>query len=62
MYCCCDADCNIIGHLASIERHLFSCIFDESEEKCLAIVNRKNHSQYKKIHATPKNAEHNSIL
>ena len=48
MCCCYDADYNIIGHLASIERYLFCCIFDESEEKCFAILNRKNHSQYGK--------------
>ena len=56
MCCCCDTDYNIIGHLASSERHLFCCIFDESEGKCFAILNRKNHSQYGKIHATQKNA------
>ena len=56
MCCCCDTDYNIIGHLASSERHLFCCIFDESEGKCFAIINRKNHSQYGKIHATQKNA------
>ena len=38
MCCCCDTDYNIISHLASSERHLFCCIFDESEEKCLAIL------------------------
>ena len=38
------------------ERHLFGCIFDESEGKCFAILNRKNHSQYGKIHAAQKNA------
>ena len=41
MCCCCDTDYNIIGHLASSERHLFCCIFDESEGKCFAILNRK---------------------
>ena len=54
--CCCDTDYNIIGHLASGEPHLFCCIFNESEGKCFAIVNRKNHSQYGKILATQKNA------
>ena len=34
--CCCDTDYNVIGHMASSERHLFCCIFDESEEKCFA--------------------------
>ena len=48
-------DYNIIGHLASSERHLFCCIFDESEGKCFAILNKVNHSQYGKIHATQKN-------
>ena len=58
MCCCCDIEYNIIGHLASSERHLFCCIFDESERKCFTILNRKNHnhSQYGKIHATQKNA------
>ena len=56
MGCCCDTDYNIIGQLASSERHLFCCIFDESERKCFAILNRKSHSQYGKIHATQKNA------
>ena len=41
MCCCCDTDYNIIGHLASSERHLFCCIFDESEGKCFVILNRK---------------------
>ena len=41
MCCCCNTDYNIIGHLASSERHLFCCIFDESEGKCFAILNRK---------------------
>ena len=45
-----------IGHLASSEHHLFCCIFDESEGTCFAILNRKNHSQHGKIHATQKNA------
>ena len=50
-------DYNIIDHLASSGRHSFFCIFDESEGgKCFAILNRKNHSQYGKIHATQKNA------
>ena len=62
MGCCCDTDYNIIGHLASSERHLFCCIFDESEKKCFAILNGKNHNQYRKIHATQKNAYHNGIL
>ena len=39
MCCCCDTDYKIIGHLASRERHI-----DESEGKCFAIRNRKNHS------------------
>ena len=56
MCCCCYTDYNVIGHLASSGRHLFCCIFDESETKCFAILNRKNHSQYGKIHATQKNA------
>ena len=57
MCCRYDTDYNIIiGHLTSSERHLFCCIFDESERKCFAILNRKNYSQYGKIHATPKNA------
>ena len=43
---CCDTDYNIIGHLASNERHLFCCIWDKSERKC----------QYGKIQATQKNA------
>ena len=47
MFCCCDTDYNMIGHLASIERHLFCCIFDDSEGKCFAILNRKNHSMKK---------------
>ena len=47
---------NIISHLALSEHHLFCCIFDESEGKRLAILNRKNNSQYEKIHATQKNA------
>ena len=50
--CCCDTDYNIIGHLASSERHLFCFIYEESEGKCFAILNRKNHSQYGKIHVT----------
>ena len=54
--CCCDTDYNVIGYLASSERHLFCCIFDESQGKCFAILNRKNHSQYGKIHATQENA------
>ena len=59
MCCCCDTDYNIIRHLAYYsERHLFCCIFDKSDGKCFAILN----SQYGKIHATQKNAEHNSIL
>ena len=33
MCCCCDTDYDIIGHRASSERHLFCCIFDESEGK-----------------------------
>ena len=56
MCCCCGTDYNIIGHLAPSERHLFCCIFGESERKCFAILNRKNHSQYWKIHPTQKNA------
>ena len=56
MCCCCDIEYNITGHLVPSERHLFCCIFDESEGKCFAILNRKNHSQYGKIHATQKNA------
>ena len=40
--CCCDADYNIIGYLASNEHHLFCCILYESEGKCFAILNRKN--------------------
>ena len=39
--CCCDTDYNIIGHLASSERHLFCCIFDKSERKCFAILTEK---------------------
>ena len=39
MCCCCDTDYKIIGHLASRERHI-----DESEGKCFAIRNGKNHS------------------
>ena len=62
MCCCYDTDYNIIGRQASSAHHLFCCIFDESEEKCFGILNRKNYSQYGKIHATQKNAEHNSIL
>ena len=56
MCCCCDTNYNIIDHLASSERHLFCCISDESEGICFAILNRKNHSQYGKIHATQKNS------
>ena len=56
MCCCCDTDYDIIGHLASSERHLFCCILNESEGKCFAIFKRKNHSQYRTIHATQKNA------
>ena len=56
MCCCFDTDYNIIGHLASDERHLFCCIFGESEGKWFAILSRKNHNQYGKIHATQKNA------
>ena len=55
MCCCCDTDYNIIGHLASSERHLFCCIFDKSGRKCFAILHRKNHIQYGKIHVTQKN-------
>ena len=55
MSCCCDTDCNIIDHLASSERHLFCCILDESEGRRFAMLNRKNHSRYGKIHATQKN-------
>ena len=55
MCCCCDRDYNIRDHLASSERHLFCCIFDKSEGKYFAILNRKNHSQYGKIHATQEN-------
>ena len=62
MCCCCDTDYIIIGHLTSIKRYLFCRIFDESEGKCFAILNRKDPSQYGKIHATQKNASHNSIL
>ena len=56
MFCCCDTVYNIIGHLASSERHLFCCIFDKSEGKYFAILNRKNLSQYGKIHIAQKNA------
>ena len=28
---CCDTDYNIIGHLASTERHLFCCILNQKE-------------------------------
>ena len=49
-----NTDYNIISHLASSEHHLFCSIFDESEGKCFAILNTKNHSQYRKIHATQK--------
>ena len=52
MGCCCDTDFNIIDHVASSELHLFYCIFDKSKGKSFAILNRKNHSQYGKIHAT----------
>ena len=39
MCCRYDTDYNIIiGHLTSSERHLFCCIFDESERKCFAIL------------------------
>ena len=48
----CDIDYNII---VSSDRHLFCCIFDKSEGKFFAILNRKNHSQYEKIHAAQKN-------
>ena len=54
MCCCCDTDYNTIDDLASSERHLLCCIFGESEGKCFAIINRKNHSQYGKIDATQK--------
>ena len=40
-------DYNIIGHLAPSEGRLFWCISDESEGKCFAILNRKNHGQQK---------------
>ena len=49
MCCCCDTDYNIVGHLASSERHLFCCILDESERKCFAILDRKNHSMEKSM-------------
>ena len=47
-----------------MKNHLFFCsillftlrIFVESEGKCFAILNRKNHSQYGQIHATLKNS------
>ena len=42
MCCCCDTDYNIISHQASSKCHLFFSIFDESEGKCFAILNRKN--------------------
>ena len=61
MCCCCNADYNIIGHLASSKHHLFYCIFDESEGTWLAILNRKNHNQYEKTHATQKNARFSKI-
>ena len=48
----CDIDYNII---VSSDRHLFCCIFDKSEGKFFTILNRKNHSQYEKIHAAQKN-------
>ena len=41
MYCCCDTDCNIIGHLASSEHHLFCCTFDESQENVLQYLTEK---------------------
>ena len=47
MYCCCDTDYNIIDNVASSERHSFWCIFDESEGKCFAMLDRKNHSMKK---------------
>ena len=56
MCCCCDIDYNIIGHLASSEPHLFCYIFDKSEWKYFAILNKKKHSQYGKIDVTQKNA------
>ena len=52
MCSCCDTDYKII---ISSDPHLFCCIFDKSEGKCFAILNRKNHSHYGKIHATQKN-------
>ena len=56
MCCCCDTHYNIM-HQASSDHHLFFCIFDESEGKCFARLNRKSHSrQYGKIHATQKNS------
>ena len=54
--CYCDKDYNIIDYLATSERHPFCCIFDESEGQYFAILNRKNYTQYNKIHATQKNA------
>ena len=54
--CCCgDTNYNMRSHLTSGEPHLFCCIFDESEEKCLAIRNKKNHTHYGKIYGTQKN-------
>ena len=44
-----------------MKKHLFFClillfILRRAGGKCFAILNRKNYSQYGKIHATPKNA------
>ena len=36
------------------EHHIFCCIFDESERKCFAILNRKNHSMEKFILPTKR--------
>ena len=55
MCCWCDTTCNIIGHLFWAPFILLH-FYDESEVKCFAILNTKNHSQYGKIHATQKNA------
>ena len=56
MRCCSDADYNMIDLPASSERHIFCCIFDESEGKCFAILNKKNYTHYGKINATQKTA------
>ena len=56
MCCCCDTYHHINGYLASIKRHLICSIFDESEGKHFAVLNKKSHSQNEKTNATQKSA------